>query len=133
MAGAAGILVYGMWEPTAPDTGMLGDLRRLKTFFEATNWSGMSNGDAYVSGGTDYARYNQAGDFILYSDACVEGTQLGYTNVSTEGDYIVDWLDDIDGSSSSETRHLTSGSNSWTVPPHVSGECAVWVHGPAGA
>jgi hypothetical protein len=130
MAGAAGVLDYGMWEPTVPDPAMLGDLRRLKTFFETTNWSGMSNGDSYVAEATAYARYNPAGDFILYSDACMAGTRLGYTNVAPESDYAVEWFDAIDGSSSSETQHLVAGSNSFTVPAHVGGECGVWVHAP---
>src|SRR3954447_927241 len=101
-----------MWEPTAPDTGMLADLRRLKASLEGTNWSGMSNGDSFGANATDYARYNQPGDFLLYSNDCSDGTRLGYTNVATESDYSVECFDAIDGSTSSETQHLVAGSNS---------------------
>jgi hypothetical protein len=128
MAGAAGVLVYGMWEPTIPDTSMLGDLRRLKTFFEATNLPSMSSADAYISAATDYARSDQIGGFILYSDGCTEGALLGYSNVTTGADYSLYWFDAIDGSSSTETKRLTVGANALPAPSHVAGECGVWGH-----
>jgi hypothetical protein len=67
---------------------------------------------------------------FLYSDQCIEGAALGYTNVAADSDYILDWFDATDGSTSSETQHLVVGSNLLAVPAHVGGECAVWVHRP---
>jgi hypothetical protein len=128
MGGAAGVLVYGFWEPTVPSTETAADLRRIKMFFESTNWSGMSNSDAAVSGATRYARANPSGDFVMYSDSCIPGAVLGYSNTGREGDYKLEWFDAIDGSTSSGVQHLSVGSNRFTAPAHLSGECGVWVH-----
>lgn len=127
MAGAAGVMTDGMWEPTVPNNGMLSDLRRLKTFFERTNWTGMSNGDAYRFGATDFARRNSSGHLILYSDGCSPGADLGYSNVPASRYATLYWYDPVDGSSSTETRQVRAGANRFTAPGHVRGECAVWV------
>jgi hypothetical protein len=127
MAGAAGVLVYGMWEPTVPDTGMLGDLRRLRSFFESTSWADMSSAAEHVSERTRYARAHPGGEFILYSNDCWAEGVLGYTNVRAEEDYVVTWFDPIAGTTTSETRHLSPGANVFPVPSHLVGECAVWV------
>jgi Protein of unknown function (DUF4038) len=128
MGGAAGILVYGIWEPTAPGAGVLEDLERLKTFVESADWATMSDATSFAGSSTDFARQAAGGDFILYSARCAPGAELGFSNVGPEGDYSVQWFDPLDGSVSSETRHLVAGNNSFTAPAHVSGECAAWVH-----
>lgn len=126
MAGAAGVLVYGMWEPAAPDPGMLGDLRRLETFFEASTWIGMRSAAASVAGGTKYALADDAGGLILYSDVCAPAALLGYSGVAQERDYMLSWFDPVDGSTSEEMLRLYPGAVELAAPHHVNGECAVW-------
>jgi hypothetical protein len=128
MGGAAGVMVYGMWEPIPPTDDMLGDLRRLKSFFESTDWTGMSDADSSASGATTFARSDSTGHFILYSAECLPGATLGLADVPAEADDSLYWYDPIDGSRSSEVQHVTAGANSFTAPEHVAGECAVWGH-----
>jgi hypothetical protein len=126
MGGAAGVLDYGMWEPVPPSDDMLADLRRLKRFFESTDWTGMGSADSAVSGATTFARRDSTGHFILYSDRCEPGAALGFDDIPAETDDTLSWYDPVDGSSSSEIRHVMPGANSFTAPDHVGGECTVW-------
>lgn len=115
MAGG-NVLVLAMFDGKTPDPtpDMLGDMRRMQTFFEAIPFNRMAPGDNLRHGGTRWVLANsEAGQYVLYAHD--SPASLGVKNLRS-GIYTLTWFDPATGKQEVK-RGVKAGGDAVFAPP----------------
>jgi len=126
MAGAH-VMTIGAWVDSVPSPEILGDMRRLQQFFEATPFNITVPMDEKVFTGTLWLLADPGNQhFIAY--AYGNPRYMGIRNMNA-GRYHLDWFDCETGERLEETKTVAeSGSDqSWKKPIKLGGEVGLYV------
>ena len=123
MAGAH-LMVWGMWEPEPPTSEMLGDLERLRTFVESTDYTDLEPADDRARGDTDWVLSDGSTRHVAYA---MDGSNLGVGDLEA-GTYRLEWFDPADGDVHEETVTVDGGDRTFERPSSIGSEAALWIY-----
>lgn len=127
------VMVYGTWAPGGGGSGipgndptpeMLGDMRRVQRFFEATDFNTMIPRDDLEREGTRWVLADPGRAYIAYASGGDE--PLGLADLPT-GTYDLRWFNPITGEQVEVTGVMLDGDVSFPRPQSIGGEAALYV------
>jgi hypothetical protein len=121
-----GFLVLGMFTDSDPTPEMLGDMRRLQRFMEATDFNRMAPADDLADGATRWVLADRGRSHLLFSD---RDGRLALKDLPP-GRYRLRWLDAVDGDAVEEEREFAGGPADFERPASLGSEALVWVRRP---
>lgn len=120
------VMVLGAWGRAglhrAPTPEMLADLGRQRSFFEATDFSGLRSQDDRARGSTRWVLSDGSRKALLY--ASEPGEPLGLAGLEG-GRYVLGWLDPASGARRSETLRHEGGVARFERPAGFGPEAAL--------
>jgi hypothetical protein len=118
-------LVLGMFSDADPSDEMLQDMRRLQTFFEATNFNEMAPQDKLKDGDTNWVLATPRADYlIMYSYQ--NPKHLGAKDMA-RGTYTLHWLDPVSGHTMVQHKVEVNGNASFAKPKEIGEEALLYV------
>jgi len=128
MGGASAVMVLGMGRASDPaannDPGKYDDCARLMDFFEAADINSMSPHDDLIAGNTKWLLAKPGMSYIAYQDNLTG--PIGIKSMSA-GTYKLTWYDIANNAKKTEQKTLPTGDHTFTPPPGIGTEVAVWI------
>lgn len=126
MAGG-NVLVLAMFDGREPDPSpdMLGDMRRMQTFFESIPFNRMAPNDDLKHGGTQWVLANpEIGQYILYAHN--NPSTLGIRNLQ-KGTYTLTWFDPATGRQNRVNRVIAEGNAAFDKPTSIQDDVVLYI------
>lgn len=96
---------------------------RVRAFMEQTDFYRMAPKSDLKCGGTLYVLASDDGSYIAYSNNAAQG--LGVRNMQA-GTHLLRWFDTVDGDIVEQVVAVTAGDQTWSKPPEIGPEAALY-------